>query len=379
MLPKKAVNSLPDKPGVYFFKDRSLKILYIGKAKSLKNRVKSYTYKHYKHSKRTRKLMRYTKSLDYAICGSELEALLLESRQIKEYQPEYNILQRRFRRCPFIKITMNERFPRIFVTWDVEIDGAKYLGPYSNREQAEGTVDVIHKLFPIRYCEGDIAPRKRRPACLKYDVKKCSGPCLGKITSKDYRKIFNTIITLLSGKKEKIISNMEKQMRKESDALNFEKAQVIRDRINLIRESIFRRQYQVNAVDNNNLIAIYPAKDVGYAEIFFIRKGGLAGQKTVSLLESNLTQMMASDIENIFFQPDRNGNKTVSKYEIDAMNIISRWLYRHRNDQSFVHIKRKRNKAETINKAVNEIKKVIDSLNQNENKETSIEWDQEDS
>jgi DNA polymerase-3 subunit epsilon len=379
MLSKKAVDSLPNKPGVYFFKDKSSQILYIGKAKSLKDRVRSYTYRHYKHSKRTRKLIQKAKSVDYTLCGSELEALLLESRLIKEHLPEYNILQRRFKSCPFIKITLNENFPRIYVTWEIEIDGAKYLGPYSNREQAEGTVEVIHKLFPIRWCDADIKPRSRRPPCLKYDVKKCSGPCLGKITSKDYKKIINTIITLLSGKKDKIISDMEGEMRKTATALNFEKARIIRDRINLIREAIFRRQFQVNAVDNNNLIAIYPSKDNGYAEMFFIRKGGLVGQRSVSFQENELTQTIVSDIERIFFQPNRNSNKTVSKFEIDAMNIISRWLYRHRNDQSFVHIKRKRNRAETILTATNEVKRVLESLNQNEKEKISSEWTQEDS
>lgn len=379
MLPKKAVNSLPDKPGVYFFKDKSSQILYIGKAKSLKNRVRSYTYRHYKHSRRTRKLIQKAKSVDYTLCGSELEALLLESRLIKEHLPEYNILQRRFKHCPFIKITLNESFPRIFITWDIEIDGAKYLGPYANREKADGTVEVIHRLFPIRWCDDEIKIKKRRPPCLKYDVKKCSGPCLGKITSKDYKKIINNIITLLSGRKDKIISNMEKEMRKSASSLDFEKAQIIRDRINLIKEAIFNRQFQVNAVDNSNFIAIYPSKDVGYAELFFIKKGGLADQKTVLLNENELYNIITKDIENVFFQPNRNDNKTVSKFEIDAMNIISRWIYRHRNDQSLVHIKRKRNREETIQSATKEIKKVIESLKQYENNNISPEWTQEDS
>jgi len=369
MLSKKAVDSLPDKPGVYFFKDKTSQILYIGKAKSLKDRVRSYTYKHYKHSKRTRQLVRKIKSVDYQLCGSELEALLVESKLIKEHLPEYNVMQRRYRNYPFIKITLNENFPRIFVTWEIEFDGAKYLGPFSRWDRAEETVDVIHRLFPIRWCDREINSRSRRIPCLKYEVKKCSGPCQGKITNSDYRKLIDTIITLLSGKKEKLITDMEDKMKKASDNLQYEKAIAIRDRIRMIKEVIYRRQFQVNAVDNNNLVAIYPSKDAGSAKLFFIRKGGLAGQRTVPFQnyeENELLEIIADDIERIFFTPYENDSKLVTKNDVDAMNIISRWLYRHRKDQSFVHIKKKRSKADTIQTTSREVKKIIESLDQNE-------------
>lgn len=361
MLSKNDVNSLPDKPGVYLFKDRSSKILYIGKAKSLRARVRTYTYRNYRHSRRTRRLVRLTKSLDYILCGSELEALLLESRLIKEHLPEYNVFQRRFRNYPFVKITLNEEFPRIFVAWEIELDGAKYLGPFPRWDRAEETVEIIHRLFPLRKCEKDTFSQKS--PCLNYYIKRCTGPCSGKITSTDYRKMINTIITLLSGKKEKLIRDMEIEMNKASANLQFEKAAIIRDRINGIKEAIFRRQFQVNAVDNNNLIAIYPSKDTGFVEMFFIKKGGLVDQKKMSLQASRdneLLQTIMADIERIFFNASTPTSKSVSQLEVDAMNIISRWLYRHRKDQSFVHIKRKRNKADSILSAAKEVKRIIE-------------------
>jgi len=368
MLPKSVVDSLPSKPGVYFFKDRSSQILYIGKAKSLKDRVRSYTYRHYKHSKRTRQLVRKTRSVDYQLCGSELEALLVESRLIKEHLPEYNVMQRRYRNYPFIKITLNEKFPRVFATWEIELDGAKYLGPFPNRDRAEETVEVIHRLFPIRWCDRDITRLQRMP-CLKYEVKKCSGPCLAKITDSDYRKLIDTIIILFSGKKEKLISDMEEQMKKAADDLQFEKAIAIRDQVRMIKDAIYRHKFQVNAVDNNNLVAIYPSRDADSAELFFIRKGGLAGQRELSLKnysEKEILEVIADNIERIFFSPSENDSKFVTKFDIDAMNIISRWLYRHRNDQSFVYIKKKRSKADTIQTAAREVKEAIELINQNE-------------
>jgi excinuclease UvrABC nuclease subunit len=365
MLPKKAVDSLPSKPGVYYFKDKLEKIIYIGKAKSLRDRIRSYTYRHYKHSNRTRQLVRKTRSVDYTLCGSELEALLLESRLIKEKLPEYNILQRRFRHHPFIKITLNEDFPRVFVTWEINIDGAKYLGPFTRWDEAEEAVEIIHKLFPIRWCDGDVSSRSKRNLCLKYEVKKCSGPCFGKIKSSEYRKLINNIIMLFCGKKEKIIQNMERDMRKASEIQQFEKAIIIRDRIKLIRETIFRSQYQVNAVDNNNLIAIYPSKDSGSAELFFIRKGRLVGQKEISIqdgFEEKALEMMIKDIEQTFWTPMENDSKVVTNFDIDAMNIISRWLYRHRNDQTFVHIKKRRTKVDTIQKSASDVIKIIENM-----------------
>jgi excinuclease ABC subunit C len=198
MLSKEDVNSLPDKPGVYFFRSRSSEILYIGKAKSLRKRVRSYTYRSYRHSKRTRQLVRRTRELDYTVCGSELEALLLESRLIKEHLPDYNVMQRRLRNYPFVKITMNEDFPRVFVAWEIQADGAKYLGPFPRWGDAQEVVEIIHRLFPVRKCEDEIALGSQRP-CLNYHIKRCLGPCAGKLTRADYRKVIGTIIRLLSG------------------------------------------------------------------------------------------------------------------------------------------------------------------------------------
>jgi len=364
MLSKEDVNSLPDKPGVYFFKSGSSEILYIGKAKSLRTRVRSYTYHSYKHSKRTRQLVRRTRELDYTVCGSELEALLLESRLIKEHLPDYNVMQRRLRNYPFVKITMNEDFPRVFVAWEIEPDGAKYLGPFARRDDAQEAVGIIHKVFPVRKCEDEIAPGTQRP-CLNYHIKRCLGPCAGKVTRADYRKVIGTIIRLLSGRRDRLIRDMEREMGEAAASLEFERAARLRDQISGIREVIFRRQFQVNAVDNNNVIAIYPSTDADSVELFFIRKGGLADQKKMSFRarsDDELSQAIIADIERVFFNASELSYKSMGRLEVDAMNIISRWLYRHRNDQSLVYIRKKRSKAETITSAAQEVKKIVQLL-----------------
>ena len=364
MLSKEDVNSLPDKPGVYFFKSRSSEILYIGKAKSLRKRVRSYTYRSHRHSKRTRQLIRRVRELDYTVCGSELEALLLESRLIKEHLPNYNVMQRKLRNYPFVKITMNEDFPRIFVAWEIQADGAKYLGPFRRWRDAQEAVELIHKLFPVRKCDNGLVSSSQR-ACLNYHIDRCLGPCSGKVTRTDYRKLIGSIIRLLSGRRYRLIRDMEGEMSKAAADLQFERAARLRDQISGIKEVIFRRQFLVNSVDNNNLIAIYPSKDADSVELFFIRKGELADQKKVSLTaqtDDELLQSIMADVERIFFNTSGARRKSMSKLEVDAMNIISRWLYRHRNDQSLVYIRRKRNKAATIIWAAEEVNRIIQLL-----------------
>ena len=364
MLLKEDVSSLPDKPGVYFFKSRSSGILYIGKAKSLKKRVRSYSHPSYRHSKRTKQLVKRIRKVDYIVCGSELEALLLESKLIKKHLPEYNVMQRKLRNYPFVKITMNEDFPRIFVAWEIESDGAKYLGPFPRRDKAQETVDLIHKLFPVRKCEDSIVSRSQRP-CLNYYIDKCLGPCAGKTIRVDYRKMINSIIRLLSGQRDKLIRDMEKEMNKSAVSLQFERAARLRDQISGIKEAIFRRQFLVNSVDNNNVIAIYPSRDADSVELFFIRKGRLAEQRKISFpicWDDESLKTTITDIERIFFHTSEHRGKPMNKLEVDAMNIISRWLYRHRNDQSIVYIRKKRNKAETITSAAEEVKKIVQLL-----------------
>ncbi len=364
MISKEDVRSLPDKPGVYSFKSRSSEILYIGKAKSLRKRVSSYTHSSYRHSKRTRQLVRRIRAVDFTICGSELEALLLESRLIKEHLPEYNIAQRKLRNYPFVKITVNEDFPRAFVAWEIESDRAKYLGPFARWYDAQEAVELVNKIFPLRKCNGEIAPGSQKP-CLNYHINTCLGPCAGNVAREDYRKMIGSTIRLLSGQQEKLIRDMGEEMKEAAANLQFERAARLRDQISGIREVISRHKFRVNAVDSNNLVAIYPSSDADSVEMFLIRKGELADQKRMSVAaqtDDELLQTITADIEQVFFSAPNARSKSLGKLEVDAMNIIARWLYMHQNDQSLVYIKKKRSKAETIASAAEKVRAIVSSI-----------------
>lgn len=366
MISKDEVNKLPKCPGVYIFRDKSSRIIYIGKAKSLKDRVRYYTYSGYNHSKRTRRLIKAARSVEFIACGSELEALLLESRLIKENLPEYNVAQRRYRDFPFIKITLNEQFPRVFTTWEIRPDGAKYIGPYPNQKLAEDIVDAIHKLFPIRKCGEKMLNRKRHE-CLNYDIRRCAGPCMNKVTEPEYRSIINKVIKLLCGRGNHIIGELEARMNLYALKLQFEKARIIRDQIQVIKDAILRRRFQVNPVDNNNVVTVYPSRYSDSVELFFIKKGLLVGQRSIvyrDKTDEEIYQELSSCLEEFFFQR-LSCEKVFDRVSVDAMNIISRWLYRHRRDQAFVYIKRGRNQVETMHNAVKEIERIIRRISDN--------------
>ena len=193
----------------------------------------------------------------------------------------------------------------------------------------------------------------------------CLAPCTGKVAREDYRKMIGSTIRLLSGQQEKLIRDMGEEMKEAAANLQFERAARLRDQISGIREVISRHKFRVNAVDSNNFVAIYPSSDADSVEIFLIRKGELAEQKRMSVskqTDDELLQTIAADIEQVFFSVTDARSRPLGKLEVDAMNIIARWLYMHRDDQSLVYIKKKRSKAETIASAADKIRATISSI-----------------
>ncbi len=236
MLTKEMVANLPSLPGVYFFLSRSGEILYIGKAKSLKKRVRSYLY----NSKQNRwgkikRLVQHTTQIDYKICASEFEALLLESRLIKHHQPPYNTSQKFVRRSPFIKVTLNEDFPQVIVVFKEEADGARYFGPYSSLRWTREVLEVLYQIFPIRTCEGTITPLPDFRPCFSYHLKRCQAPCAAKVSRRVYRGMINDVVHILDGNYEAVIKKLTAARDREAIALRFERAAALQKRIEQIK------------------------------------------------------------------------------------------------------------------------------------------------
>jgi len=246
---KDKIASLPTKPGVYFFKDQRGEILYIGKAKNLRNRVRSYFQKNKYQTAKNQSMIARIQGLDWLVVRTEVEALLTEANLIKEHQPHYNISLKDDKSFPFIRIT-HEPFPRVFITRDIVRDGSKYFGPYTDVLLLRRSLKAVHKIFPVRSCdyhlvEKVVAARKVR-LCLDYHIKKCEGPCEGLVSQEEYAQMIRRVIQFLQGQTKTTETYIQEQMEKASGELRFEDAAMYRDQLRAIR-SFRERQRKVAA------------------------------------------------------------------------------------------------------------------------------------
>ena len=240
MLTKNMTANLPALPGVYFFHDKYDKILYIGKAKSLRKRVRSYLGKPKKRAAKIKRLVRHATKIDYEICRSESEALLLESRLIKEHQPPYNSALKNGRRDWFVKTNLNDDFPRIELVSEIVPDGARYFGPFSSRKWTREIIDILHQIFPIRTCEGTIHPRPDFRPCFSYDLKRCGAPCAARVTREVYRVMIDDALGVLESNPQEVIKSLISKRDKAATELQFERAAAIQKRIGQLEDvSVF--------------------------------------------------------------------------------------------------------------------------------------------
>ncbi|MBI2447526.1 MAG: excinuclease ABC subunit UvrC, partial [Candidatus Omnitrophica bacterium] len=247
---KETIKELPDSPGVYLMKDKTGGIIYIGKASSLKKRVSSYFYASRKLSPKLDKLVSYISDIEVIRTGSEAEALLFEASLIKEHRPRYNAALKDDKSYPLIKITTNERLPRIFVTRGKRDDGAKYYGPWTDAKLLKKAVKMLRKVFPIRAC-----PSICKTACLYYHIGLCAGPCVGKISEENYNEIVRHACLFLEGKKEELLKYLFKKMNSMASQLEYEKAARIRDQIKALTTIVTRAQ-RYRAIDETEELKV---------------------------------------------------------------------------------------------------------------------------
>ena len=269
---------LPEKSGVYIMKDINNEIIYVGKAKILKNRVRQY-FKNHNHPPKVAKMVESIADFSYIITDSENEALILENNLIKENLPKYNILLKDDKTYPFIKITVNEKFPQIKMTRRVIRDGAKYLGPYCSSSNVKEILELVNDIFCLRKCQKSIDENAALKPCLYFQLGQCSSPCSGNITSYEYQKQINKAISFLNGKYDEVIGLLNEKMREAANKLDFETAASLRDKINSIDE-LGKKQKIVSATGKDcDAIAVYNANATACVEVFFIRTGKIVGNE----------------------------------------------------------------------------------------------------
>ena len=321
--------TLPQKPGCYLMKNNDGMIVYVGKAVNLKNRVRSYFHADASHDNKTRRLVREIRDIEWIVVGSELEALILEMNLIKKHRPKYNVRLKDDKRYPYIKIHWNEPYPKVTVTRQMTDDGARYFGPYTSAWAVYQTLDVLRKVFPYLTCDREITGMDKR-ACLYYDIKLCTAPCIGAATQAGYRQMISDLMDFLGGHSESIVTRLQTEMEKASGELRFEKAAALRDQLKAI-QSIVERQKIVFATDYKDSDVLAMARSDGEAcvQIFFIRGGKLIGREYF-ILEGTEdvadSEVMEQFVTQFYTEAATIPEQVMLPQEIEERKIIAQWL-----------------------------------------------------
>lgn len=326
--------TFPAQPGVYLMKDENGRVIYVGKAKSLKDRLASYYSQPLGYTRKMDGLLQNVKEIETRVLGSELEALLVESRLIKELQPTYNVQLRNYELYPFIKIDIQHDYPRVYATREVAADGARYFGPFRSRHMVDLTIELIQKIFPVRTCTRSMPPvAKPSDPCLRLHLGRCSGPCRGNVAVESYRQVVDEVCAFLGGEREDLLDRLRRQMLEAAQQLNFERAAWLRDAIRSADEILIGQQLITGAVEANNLCIIYPSATEGRNEIFLVRHGRLIEQRCVPhepVAMQNALHELLQHAAQLGTAPSIVGNA-----EVDQINIISRWIQYHSEDRAF--------------------------------------------
>lgn len=319
------LKKLPNKPGVYIMHDKDDNIIYVGKAVSLKNRVRQYFRKN-KKTKRIENMVSLVNYFEYIVTDNEAEALILECNLIKKNMPKFNVLLKDDKTYPYIKINVRADYPEVYITRRIINDGSKYFGPYANAGAAKEMVDFIKDKFKIRQCKN--FKYKDRP-CLNYHIKKCFAPCMGYISKDEYRKNIDEVIALLEGKTDKIKRSLMEEIKQASDSMQYEKAAYLRDK-KLAIEAITEKQKVSNISENDiDVIGIARNDFKICVEIFFVRKSKMQGREHYfidNLEDETDREILSSFIKQYYIDKTPLPNKIMVKETIDDKEIIEQWL-----------------------------------------------------
>lgn len=357
---------LPDKPGVYIMKNSLGEVIYVGKAKILKNRVRQYFQNSKNHSEKVRAMVKNIAEFEYIVTDSEMEALILECNLIKKYSPRYNIALKDDKFYPFIKITTNEDFPRVYVTRNFAKDGNKYFGPYTNGTAVYEVMGLIKKLFPLRTCKKAIVEGgEPTRACLNYHINLCKAPCAGYISKAEYWEMIDEIISILNGTDTSIIKKLKVEMEKAAEELEFEKAAKIRDRIlaiELIREK--QKMFTVKEGDED-FIDLYTDEKDGCAQVFFVREGKVTGREHFMI--ENISDDPVKEVISSFIASFYGGTAQIPKTiyvpeEIEDQELIEKFLTEKRGSKVWIKVPKKGDKKNLLDMVRNNAKIMLDQF-----------------
>lgn len=349
---KEELRKLPAKPGVYLMHDKSDAIIYVGKAISLKNRVRQYFQAGRRVSPKIERMISQIDHFEYIITDSEVEALVLENNLIKEHEPKYNTMLKDDKTYPYIKATVYEDFPRLIYSRQPKKDKCKYFGPFTNVTAARDTLEFAHKIYRIRTCRR-VLPRdigKERP-CLNYHIGKCSAPCQGYISKEEYNKNFNKALKLIEGDYKQVIEYLEEKMYEASEKMEYEQAAVCRDLIESVKKMSVKQKINDFGGMDRDVVALARTNEEAVVQVFFIREGKLIGRDHFHLKGSygeKENDMLQAFIKQFYAGTPFIPREVMVEYEVMESELIEKWLSEKRGGKVSIIVPKKGQKERLV-------------------------------
>ncbi len=344
------LKQLPASPGVYLLRDAEGNILYVGKAANLHHRVRSYFGATQKLSPKLQRMVTRVNDLDFFVTNSEQEALILECNLIKRYRPHYNVRLKDDKTFPYLKINLNEDWPRVYVTRRLEEDGGHYFGPFASAKSVRQTLKVLKGIFPFRSCSRAITGSDLRP-CLDYYIHHCLGPCIGVVSRQEYAEVIRQVILFLEGKQEMVVKGLESKMKEAAEALDFEKAALLRDQIQAIDRVIEGQRIATTVRGEQDVIAFASDKDRAYVQVFFIRSSKLIGRESFVLQGTSSEepkQIMSSFIKQFYGSAPYIPPLLLLQHPLEDKIIIENWLQSKRGAKVHIQMPCRGNKKQLV-------------------------------
>lgn len=346
------LKKLPAKPGVYLMHDEKDQIIYVGKAISLKNRVRQYFQASRNKGAKIEQMVTHIRRFEYIVTDSELEALVLECNLIKEHRPKYNTMLMDDKGYPFIKVTTNEAYPRIMLARTMQKDKAKYFGPYTSATAVKDTIDLIRKLYQIRSCNRNLPKDmgKERP-CLNYHIKQCKAPCQGYISEVEYRKSIEGAIHFLNGHYDTILKDLEQKMLEASENMEFEKAIEYRELLNSVKQIAQKQKITDSSGEDRDILAVAKDAEDAVVQVFFIRGGRLIGRDHFFLRnasEDSKSKILESFMKQFYAGTPFIPSELMLQEEIEEREILEQWLSKKKEHRVHIRVPKKGEKEKLV-------------------------------
>jgi excinuclease ABC subunit C len=358
------LRGLPPNPGVYLFKDAEGNIIYVGKAASLRHRVASYFGSEQKLTPKIRRMVSQVTDLEYFVTASEQEALILELNLIKRHHPRYNVRLKDDKTFPYLKIDLDEDWPRVHITRSLKENGGRYFGPFASAKSIRQTLKLLKGIFPFRSCTRQITGEDPRP-CLEYDIGHCLAPCIGQTSRAEYDQVIKQLILFMEGKQERVVKQLENRMNQAAENMDFEKAARLRDQIQAVEEVVEGQRIAAKTKGEQDVIAFKEDRDRAYVQVFFIRNGKLIGRESFVLQgtrHEEPSSIMSSFIQQFYAFAPHIPPLLLLQHPVEDKATLQQWLNNKRGGAVRIQVPQRGSKKQLVNIVAENAKQGLEQL-----------------